>query len=388
MRTAVAHSACAGLSVLRDLSRHSGTQVLAAVVFTGALGLGELFGPDVTEQFGTPGWIISQGPQVLLDAQVTEFDGGVLVNWDVRDGVFAPGVIDAMFAYHIDELLRLASAGDTWDAPGPSALPAAQRAVRDAVNSSTAAPSGEALHDGFFRRALQQPDAPAVYSSSGDLSYAQLRDQALAVAAALRAAGIGTGDTVTVMGPKTAEQVPALLGILATGGVYLPIGADQPPDRAEQILNTGGVSLALVCGGPQLSLPVPALTLADLLADPPPTLGEFWPATTDPAELAYVLFTSGSTGEPKGVEMAHDGAMNTVEFPLATSISAPPIAVWRCRRWNGPVGLGHLRHLAGRWCGRRGRRGAAPRSRRLGQIDRRSSSHGAELPAGLAGDVG
>ena len=57
---------------------------------------------------------------MLLDAQVTEFDGGVLVNWDVREGVFAPGVIDAMFAYHIDELLTLAAADDDWDAPGPA----------------------------------------------------------------------------------------------------------------------------------------------------------------------------------------------------------------------------------------------------------------------------
>ena len=127
MQTAAAHSAYPGLSVLRDLSRHRGTQVLAPVVFTSALGLGELFSADVTEQFGTPGWIISQGPQVLLDAQVTEFDGGVLVNWDVRDGVFAPGVIDAMFAHQIDELLRLASADDVWDARG--SLGAARRAT-------------------------------------------------------------------------------------------------------------------------------------------------------------------------------------------------------------------------------------------------------------------
>ena len=70
--------------------------------------------------------------------------------------------------------------------------------------------------------------------------YAQLRDQALAVAAALRAAGVGAGDTVAVMGPKTAEQVPALLGILAAGAAYLPIGVDQPRDRAERILQTGG----------------------------------------------------------------------------------------------------------------------------------------------------
>ena len=313
MRTAAAHSAYPGLAVLRDLNRHRGTQVLAPIVFTSALGLGELFGPDVTEQFGTPGWIISQGPQVLLDAQVTEFDGGVLVNWDVRDGVFAPGVIDAMFGHHVDELLRLAFDDDAWDAPGPSPLPAAQRAVRDAANGRTAEPSGEALHDGFFRRAADQPDAPAVFASSGDLNYAQLRDQALAVAAALRAAGIGAGDTVAVMGPKTAEQVPALLGILAAGGVYLPIGVDQPRDRAERILHTGGVRLALVCGGEQLSLPVGALVIDDVLRDTPAG-SEFQLGRSDPDESAYVLFTSGSTGEPKGVEMAHDAAMNSVEF--------------------------------------------------------------------------
>ena len=71
--------------------------------------------------------------------------------------------------------------------------------------------------------------------------------------------------------------------------------------------------LALVCGGQQPSLPVPALTLADVLADV--TAGaEFNPCRVDPADLAYVLFTSGSTGEPKGVEVTHDAAMNTVEF--------------------------------------------------------------------------
>ncbi|MDM4142360.1 MULTISPECIES: non-ribosomal peptide synthetase [Mycobacterium] len=313
MRTAAAHSAYPGLSVLRDLSRHRGTQVLAPVVFTSALGLGELFSREVTDRFGTPGWIISQGPQVLLDAQVTEFNGGVLVNWDVREGMFPPGVIDAMFGYHIDELLQLTYADDSWDAPGPPALPQAQRAVREAANARTAEPSGEALHDGFFRQAARRPDAPAVFASTGDLSYAQLRDQALAVAAALRDAGVAAGDTIAIMGPKTAEQIPALLGILTIGAVYLPIGADQPRDRAERILESGAVSLALVCGGRPLSVPLRELVLADVLRGAASS-AEITSARVDPAALAYVLFTSGSTGEPKGVEVTHDAAMNTVEF--------------------------------------------------------------------------
>jgi mycobactin phenyloxazoline synthetase len=313
MRTAATHSSYPGLSVLRDLGRYRGAPVLAPVVFTSALGLGELFCRDVTEAFGTPSWIISQGPQVSLDAQVTEFDGGVMVNWDVRDDVFPAGVIDAMFAHHIDELRRLTFTVDEWEVSDPPALPTDQRAVRHAVNSRTADLSGETLHQGFFRRAEQQPDAPAVFASSGDLTYAQLRDQAATLVSALRANGIRGGDTVAVMGPKTAEQVPALLGILAAGAVYLPISVDQPADRAERILRTGQVKLALMCGGERLSLPVPALTIADVLTGAPAD-AEIDIATTDPAALAYVLFTSGSTGEPKGVEVTHDAAMNTVEF--------------------------------------------------------------------------
>jgi mycobactin phenyloxazoline synthetase len=312
VQTAAAHSAYPGLSVLRDLSRHRGAQVLAPVVFTSALGLGELFAAEVIEAFGTPGWILSQGPQVLLDAQVTEFSGGVLVNWDVREGAFAPGVIDTMFAHHIDELTRLAGNDEAWDAPGPSALPAEQRAVRQAYNTRTAAPSGEALHDGFFRCAEARPDAPAVYASTGDLGYGQLRSQALAVAGALRDAGVQAGDTVAVLGPKGAEQIPALLGVLAAGAVYLPIGVDQPPERAARILDAGAVSAALVCGQRVPLLPVPAVTVAEALRRG--AGGETSAAATGPTELAYVLFTSGSTGEPKGVEMTHDGAMNTVEF--------------------------------------------------------------------------
>nr|WP_170310486.1 non-ribosomal peptide synthetase [Mycolicibacterium sarraceniae] len=311
MHEAAAHASYPGLSVLRDLGRHRGTQVLAPVVFTSALGLGELFRPEVTTEFGSPEWIISQGPQVLLDAQVTEFDGGILLNWDVREDAFCSGVIDAMFARHIDEVRRLAHDDDAWDRPRPPLLPSAQRDVRDAAVTTTT-PSGRMLHDGFFATAAQQPDSPAVFSDLVDLTYEELRQHALAVAAALRAAGLPDGGTVAVLGPKTAEQVPALLGIHAAGGVYLPVGVDQPHERARRMIAGGAVDLALVCGTELPDIPVPAMTVAEAIARG--TGAELTPVTGDPDRLAYVLCTSGSTGEPKGVEVTHDAAMNTVEF--------------------------------------------------------------------------
>ncbi|MEB3020722.1 non-ribosomal peptide synthetase [[Mycobacterium] crassicus] len=308
MRAAATHADYPGLAVLRDLSRHRGTQVLAPVVFTSALGLGELFAAEVTQTFGTPVWIISQGPQVLLDAQVTEFDGGVLVNWDVREEMFAPGVIDAMFAHHIAELTGLA-AGEGWDGPAPAALPTEQAQVRAAVNAGAAEPSGEALQDGFFRHAAADPDAVAVLHRDDAVSYGALRDQALTVAGTLRDRGVRPGDTVALLGPKGAEQIPALLGILAAGAVYLPIAADQPPERVARIVDLGEAVLALVTGDAVPTLSTPVVSLGEASSHS----GVAEPVSTDPSALAYVVFTSGSTGEPKGVEVTHDAAMNTVE---------------------------------------------------------------------------
>ena len=317
LHASAGHSSYSGLSILRDLTRHRGMPTLAPFVFTSGLGLGDLFDGEVTEQFGTCVWHISQGPQVLLDSQATPFDGGLLVNWDVRAEAFRPGVADAMFAYHVAELIRLANDDAAWEALDPPALPSEQRALRANLNGVTTEPSADALHDGFFRSAAAHPDAPAVYSTLGDLSYAQLREQVLAVCATLRARGVGRGDAVAVLGPKTAEQIPALLGIHAAGGVYLPIGVDQPADRAARILGGAGVHSALVCGPrtPGLDdLAVPALTVSEAIEQGLALAAGTEPAVTDPADVAYVLFTSGSTGEPKGVEVSHDAAMNTVEF--------------------------------------------------------------------------
>lgn len=307
-----AHSSVSGLDVLRDLSRHRGSQTLATIVYTSALGLGDLFAGDVTEQFGAPVWTISQGPQVLIDAQATPLAEGLMINWDVRIEAFRPGVAEAMFDYHLAELRRLAADDAAWDAPDPPAASERQRRVRAELNAATSTPSGDVLHSGFLANAAAAPDAPAVFCSAGDLSYGELRDRVLAVAAALQSRGVCRGEVVAVLGPKSVEQVVALLAISIVGAAYLPVGVDQPADRAARILRTGDVDFALVCGSGPDHPALPHLTVADaeIIGDP----AHFEPVALTPDDLAYVLFTSGSTGEPKGVEITHDAAMNTIEF--------------------------------------------------------------------------
>lgn len=289
----VAHTGYSGVEVLRDLSRLHGEQVLAPVVYTSALGLGELFSREVRECFGAAVWIISQGPQVWLDAQVTELDGGLLVNWDVREDAFVPGVPPAMFAAYSRLLDRLLAGFEAWTELVPPLLPEAQLEVRATTNDTTVERVEHALHEPFFTLAAAKPDTPALlWDTDGSLTYGELAARALTVAGRLWSQGVEPGDLVAVSLPKGPEQVVAVLGVLAAGAAYLPLGVDQPPARRDRILTSAGVRHVLD------ELP----ESADSLATP-----EFGTG------LAYVIYTSGSTGEPKGVEISHRAAVNTID---------------------------------------------------------------------------
>ncbi|MGY0503051.1 non-ribosomal peptide synthetase [Nocardia sp. FBN12] len=345
LHEAGAHSAYSGLEVLRDLGRHRGEPVLAPIVYTSALNLGELFPSTVTDTFGDPVWIISQGPQVLLDAQITEVRGGLLLNWDIRESAFPAGMVDAMFARYIEAIERLGGqtsteaevtvdgapvevldsatrtrAGDDraravvggagWQAEAGVRIPVEQAATRARVNATAGPVSGGLLHTGFFANAATNPAAPAVlWEPAGQLTYGELAADALAVAGALREAGVAPGDSVAVQLPKGPDQIVAVLGVLAAGAVYVPIGFDQPNARRAEILSTAGAVAVLTVGGAQIP-DVRAIDLAEARTHAEPLAR---PLFGDPENIAYVLFTSGSTGKPKGVEVPHRAAMNTID---------------------------------------------------------------------------
>lgn len=314
MYESASHAAYSGLEVLRDLGRYHGEAMLAPVVFTSALDLGELFADTVIQTFGEPVWIISQGPQVLLDAQVTELRGGLLVNWDVRESAFPPGLIEAMFSWFRQAVDRLARGDAGWDADAVVQLPSTQATVRAAINATDGPVSRRCLHQGFFEQAAMNPDAPAVVwglgNADGAWSYRELRTQSLAVAGALHAHGVRRGEAVAVQLPKGRDQVAAVLGVLAAGATYVPIGFDQPDARRAKILQTADAVAALTVDGADLGSAITCLPIDAARNHPNPLLEPVFPDTT---EIAYVIFTSGSTGLPKGVEVSHGAAMNTID---------------------------------------------------------------------------
>jgi len=131
----LAHSAYPGVNLMRDLSRHHGGTQLAPVVVTAALDVsgGELLSARVKRTFGSMNWVISQGPQVALDAQFVAVDGGVLINWDIRLDALPEAWISAMFDSFVDFVRDIAAHPQRFDqvmplgdTHRPTVLPARQ----------------------------------------------------------------------------------------------------------------------------------------------------------------------------------------------------------------------------------------------------------------------
>ncbi|MFD2235075.1 amino acid adenylation domain-containing protein [Phaeospirillum tilakii] len=298
LHTGIAHAGYSGVRVQRDLARlRPGERSFAPVVFACNLGT-PLLGDEARAVLGELSYMISQTPQVWLDHQVYELDGGLLLTWDAIDGLFPDGLIETMFAAYAGLVETLATDAAAWERPVPAALPAQQRAVRTAVNATEAPFIPRRLHDPLFTTAGLSPERVAVLDDGTAHSYGALADRALQVAALLVEQGVRPGDPVMVTVPRGSDQIVAVLGVLAAGGCYVPVGIDQPAARQARIRETADIRHALL----------PA-DLAAATRRPPLDR----PVEVAPESPAYIIFTSGSTGEPKGVEVTHQAAANTVD---------------------------------------------------------------------------
>jgi pyochelin synthetase len=304
------HPLFTGSEVLADLSHRAGAPVLMPVVFTSALGATRS-SPGTPEQVG---YAVTQTPQVWIDCQVMERGDGLVLSWDVREGVLPEGLAEDMFGAWASLVDRLAASDGTWRAAADVRLPVAQAERRARVNA-TARPLPEGLlHEPVIARARQNPDAIAVETGDRVLTYRQLSARAAEVAARLTAGGLRPAEPVAIWMDKGWEQVVAVLGTLLAGGAYLPVETAQPPARRDAILSDARVRTLLTqswLDTGDLPDAVTALTVDDLAEGVAPAAVP--PRKASPDDLAYVIYTSGSTGTPKGVMISHRAALNTIE---------------------------------------------------------------------------
>ncbi|MGW4034187.1 amino acid adenylation domain-containing protein [Streptomyces sp. NPDC004838] len=153
-------------------------------------------------------------------------------------------------------------------------------------------PAATTVVDLIAARTAQTPDATAVLDlAATPLTYRDLDRRSSAVARHLREAGIRSEDPVAITIPSSADAIIAILGVLKAGGCFVPIDPAQPPSRRHALITASGARTVLT-------------------RDALPATGHHEPTPIHPSQLAYVVHTSGSTGEPKGVEVQHDTLLN------------------------------------------------------------------------------
>ncbi|HJX29719.1 MAG TPA: amino acid adenylation domain-containing protein, partial [Thermoanaerobaculia bacterium] len=181
--------------------------------------------------------------------------------------------------------------------------------------------SSPLVHELVAAQARLRPEATAVVSEQGRLSYRNLVERAHRLAHRLRSLGVGPEVRVAVCLERSPERVIAALGVLAAGGSFVSLDPGYPPERLAFLLTDSRSSVLLTGTRIREALPDTGAVVLCLDADPDPVAGgDAAPPESGvtPANPAYVIYTSGSTGWPKGIEVPHAGLLNLVNWHVET----------------------------------------------------------------------
>jgi len=288
---------------------------------------------QVTFQLWNPPAIVDMGtrevdsavPAEILDVpkSTAKFDlaldmweaaGALMARMEYRSELFDASAIDRMLDHFVVLLDAIACDPDA----DLSSLPLLTEKERRQLYTwnATGAPrqAPRCIHELFEAHAAGQPNAIAVAYGSKRSTYGELNGAADRIADKLTALGVGPETLVGVCLGRRIELVAALLGVLKAGGAYVPIDPSYPVERSRFMLSDAQAPFLVTESALAARFDVPGLSVLDvdaLLAEPAPHVLRSAPRTD---HLAYVLFTSGSTGLPKGVEIEHRNAASLIDW--------------------------------------------------------------------------
>ncbi len=258
-----------------------------------------------------------------LFLNVVESKDGLTLDCDYNTGLFDESTIARWMNHYETLLLGMVENAEQPVSRLPLLNPAEQhRLAIDWNQTAIDYPRHLCVHQLFEQQAKKTPDAIAAVFESERLTYRELDCRANQLSNYLRSTGVKPGVMVGVFVERSLDMIVALLGVMKSGGAYVPMDPTYPAERISFVLNDAGVPVLLtqerlfrtvnIGAARPVFLDTEWASIARHSSDAPPIA----PAAND---LAYVIYTSGSTGKPKGVEIPHRAVVN-----LLLSMSKKP----------------------------------------------------------------
>jgi aspartate racemase len=284
------------------------------------LGQNPLFQISFVFQSGATGGVgfdfVTVGSPFDLTLFVRESDGALSATIEYRRDLFRPETI-ARLAGHYQTLLEGAAAHPDHRVSTLPLVDAAElhRILVEWNATATDYPRERSIHGLFEDQVAASPEAIAVAFEGTTLTYRELDRRANRLAHHLRGLGVRSERPVGLWMERSTEMIVAILGILKAGGAYAPFDLMAPPERVAFMLSDARIDVLLTQERMLARLPAHGVRPICLDADQPAIAAEPDTPLRDEAtgdSLAYIMYTSGSTGEPKGVAVTHRGVVRLV----------------------------------------------------------------------------
>lgn len=252
---------------------------------------------------------------VLIHEDLPE--GGLLLQWHVNAAVYSAETARNRLESLVAWARWLAEDPARGARSLPHLLPEEEQRLAVWEQGETVTRPPVRFHE-LFETVADRPgqaERPAVITPAGCISYRSLDEDANAIAHALLLQGLGHTDVVGVLTDRSPRLPAAMLGIWKAGGVYLPLAADLPPERLLFMARDAGATRLIALDGVAvptgLAEELSPLFRPEELSDAFRRTHRERPSLTGQHDdLAYILYTSGSTGQPKGTLIGHDSYVN------------------------------------------------------------------------------
>ncbi|AZZ97460.1 amino acid adenylation domain-containing protein [Pseudoalteromonas sp. R3] len=271
-----------------------------------------------------------------LSLNIIERDSGALsIEVDYATELFSEAMINSLLSQFVHIISVCCAAPseplNTLDLLAPEQVPV----VREQLGHGPEQPVQPVLMpQRLFELAAARPAHIAVHDAHARLSYAELDHQARQYAAGLQLLGVNPGDALALLLPKDAQLVALLQAIHLCGGVYIPLDESYPTERIDNICQQANVRF-IISRASQKKLyqgERPVHQLENLSADH----NRYQSVDISAQDTAYILFTSGSTGEPKGVQVSHGNLAHFIGVMHDTVLKGRDIRDV-CWGWRAPL---------------------------------------------------